>query len=126
MDIISDNSVYTDCFAFMILKLLHSPIQTMTTSNAGSSTALANVFYSLVSKNGITAQKEEAAATDSAVVTDAFQENEEDGEYVSESDLESDDEQIPQKPQISERRRNQNKTFMSWCVLNISVAFSLF
>lgn len=89
----------------------------MTISNAGSMTKKADIFHPSVFDNGITAQKEGEA--DSAVITDAFQRNEEDDGYISKSDLDTDDEQISEKPQISERRRNQNKTFMSWFVPNI-------
>lgn len=95
----------------------------MTASNAGSVTGQANIFHPVVSKNDMTAQEEEA---DPAGINDITQGNEEDDDYLSKSDLESDDEETPQKPQISERRRTQNKMFMSWFVLDISDAFGPF
>lgn len=90
----------------------------MTTLNAGSTAKKADIFHSSASDNGITTQEE--GEIDSAVTPEVFQRNEEDDGYNSRSDLDTDDEEISEKPQISERRRNQNKTFMSWFVLNTS------
>lgn len=105
-------------FTYFKIKFLDSFTQQMTTLSAGSITELADIFHPVTSDNGITAHEEGQA--DTAVIPDVSQSNEEDDEFISKSDLETDDEETSQKPQISERRRNQNRTFMSWCVHNIS------
>ena len=97
---------------------MSSPSQQMTTLNAGSIAKKADIFHSSSSDNGIITQEE--GKTDSAVIPDTSQRNEEDDESHSRSDLDTDDEEISEKPQLSERRRNQNKTFMSWFVLSTS------
>lgn len=120
MDVTSDISVHTDRFASSIMQ---SSIQAMTVLSADSLTGQAAIGHPFRSNNGNTAQEE----ADSVVITDVTQKNEEDDDYASKSDLESDDEDTPQKPLISERRRNQNNTFLSWLVvLNTSNASSPF
>ena len=106
------------------MTFLDSSSQQMSAINAGSVAEQANIFHRAVSDNVISAHEAEEA--DSAVIPDGSQRNEEDDEYISKSDLDTDDEEISQKPQISERRRKQNKTFMSWFVLSISDACTHF
>lgn len=133
MDVVSDKSLHVDRFAFVYIKFLQSPKQAMTPSNVGSTTEQAGILHPSISQNDITTKDEEEA--NSAVTTDVTQrteeeeeeeeeeqdeEGEEDDDYASRSELESDDEETPQKPQISERRRQQNKTFQSWFVFSIS------
>jgi hypothetical protein len=65
------------------------------------------------SEDGSTALEE----PESAIIGDANQKHEEDDDSMGNSDPESEDEAAPQKPQISERRRNQNKAFQSWFVM---------
>lgn len=107
------------------MTFLNSSSQHMSAINAGSIMEQANIAHLSISDNIISAQDVEEEA-DSAVIPDGSQRNEEDDEYISKSDLDTDDEEISQKPQISERRRTQNKTFMSWFVLSISDACTHF
>lgn len=90
----------------------------MTTLNATFIAERPKILHSSGSGNGITTQEE--GEVNPAVIPDVSQRNEDDDEYISKSDLDTDDEEISEKPQISEKRRNQNKTFMSWFVLDIS------
>jgi hypothetical protein len=54
---------------------------------------------------------------DVAVISDMELKDEEEDDRASKSDAESEDEATPQKPQVSERRRNQNLKFASWFVV---------
>lgn len=76
-----------------------------------------NPHYSELN-NGSTAQKE----PDSVIINDNGDVDEEENDDIYNSDLESDDEDTSSEPQISERRRNQNKAFSAWSVLTINKA----
>lgn len=54
-----------------------------------------------------------------AMISKVNQDDEEEDVYVSGSDLDTEDEDAPKTPRISERRRTQNKTFLSWFVFKI-------
>lgn len=86
--------------------------------NADSLMGQPDILHHSNFNNGGRTQKE----PDSEIVADIEEVNEQENDDINKSDLESEDEDTPIKPQTSERRRNQNKAFSAWFVLTINKA----
>lgn len=98
-----------DPFAFLLSSFPRPAGQRMNIPNAGPLEPKPEDFSS---NPGSIALKD----PDLAGISDINLKDEEEDD-LSKSDAESEDEAAPHKPQVSERRRNQNQKFASWFVL---------